>query len=424
MTFEEYIRSKYDKEVTESFTEDKWQAFLVHREKQKRRPFGLIFLFGLSMSMLLVGIGWLSDVKPMLKTSMTSISSIPLVEASDLASKSSQLTQTGSPVIKEAATDNAGHTPHLVGIEYHAEKKDVVSKTHDNMPEYLVKKAELPHPMINIPAPGASNAAILHLSSELDSALKRTDSHDIQNGHSHENTAVIPTSLQTKDFSTQSLRKVPITAKSIEIPMDQSTPWVPHQFSLSAYGGLALAFQVGTVDEQMHQIGLQLRFNISNRWRTKFGFEYSAVDFVATEMNPKIGVDYVESPSELLIFSEAIVESAGINLDLGVDYLIWRSKRLNIYAGASYRLSKEIKKGIDYEFVRDDDNNSVDDIFISSTKSSRYFEPLNVNLTLGAAFYVNNSGFSVAIARPVQLSRSKVNLLDQLQINFGLIRKF
>ncbi len=143
-------------------------------------------------------------------------------------------------------------------------------------------------------------------------------------------------------------------------------------------------------------------------------------DFITSEMNPKIGVDLVESPGDMVSFKEAIVESVGWSVDVGIDYRIWQHRNWSIYSGANYRFSREIKKGIEYEFASNIPGTSDDDVFIRSEKGTRYSEPFNIKLEIGTEYQTKVGGLNFSISYPIQLNSHKVELLRQLQFNCGI----
>ncbi len=417
MEFKKAIQDKYRQEVNPTFSEEHWESFLAYETRRKRKPRGmLILLITIVTTALVLGSFWFLKTTQVHQSHYTKVTPPP---EDPKQGQTSSAQRTTSPSTSEKLHADISQPAAATG-DAALSQANAKSKNENNTVGSFLAKANAGEFLNNTKKSIHKNQAEqglknLVMADNAEESLKYSVTED--------SPTPVQYLLMRRNIHVRPQTATELSANAAKIDVMQDANWVPKQWSFQIYGGLAVAFQIGTLDEQMHQFGSLMSYNLSKRLRAKFGFEFTAVDFAATEMNPAIGIDFVESPSDLVVFSEAVVESGGLNLDLGFDYLLWQGQHLNIYAGASYRLSTEILKGIEYEFVGDDDSGKDDDIFISSSKSSRYFEPLNLNLTLGLSYYVKNNGFNLSIGRPIQLSRSKVDLLDQLQINFGIIRK-
>ncbi|MBK8507023.1 MAG: hypothetical protein IPL46_35530 [Saprospiraceae bacterium] len=92
-------------------------------------------------------------------------------------------------------------------------------------------------------------------------------------------------------------------------------------------------------------------------------------------MNPHIGVALVEAPSDIVQFDHAIVESVNLNIELGIDRLIFSKNAWKSYVGISYLIATEITKDIDYTFAGIDDSATIDDVLVSKKDAAKYFVP-------------------------------------------------
>ncbi len=445
MDFKKIIRDRYNKEVQPTFDNKHWDSFLAYRhyQKDKRRRRSLILLVfiglalvGVSLSILItsgsnsIKSGSLSkpqiqhgssptpvvdDHSPMrengenVETKQQNTSSAELSSPDPVTSSDSGLSveQFSREKTLDGSIEAAGQDTHLTSDERSGELRLNSNIDQASLAETKTGEIDNPHRM-----PGKQ----AYLSSR-----QRRDSGS---GERNRLDPIPMIKFSIPLNGSQIMSDPPEASSPIHIPGRDQFEWKKNSFSALAYAGLAFPFHVKTVEEQAHQFGGRGYYYLGKRIRSKVGVEFSLVNFIANEMDPRIGVEIVESPSDRVMFSEVIVESLGLNIDAGLDFLVWRSNAWSYFAGISYTMSTELMKEMEYAFEGEDDDANDDDIFLSVAASRKYFEPALIKFETGISYETVLGGFNISVARPFQIRLRKTDLLDQLQINFGLTHRF
>ena len=195
--------------------------------------------------------------------------------------------------------------------------------------------------------------------------------------------------------------------------------WIKSIYTAQVYGGLSHPFHVQTVEEKAFQFGGKLYHHMGKKVRLKTGVELGSISFVSKMMNPHLGVALVEAPSDIVQFDHAIVESVNLNIEFGVDRLIFSRNAWKSYAGISYIVATEITKDIDYTFAGIDDSSTIDDVLVSKKDATKYFVPHILKFETGLHYQSSIGGINLSFSFPYQISKTNVELLQQLQINVG-----
>jgi hypothetical protein len=231
---------------------------------------------------------------------------------------------------------------------------------------------------------------------------------------------LLPLALQTLSYT----RVLEDDLNRIEINRHKKLLWQKSGKIFQAYGGISFPLNVETVEEQAHQFGAMFYYNLNKRLWAKVGLEFALISFRSFAINPSLGVDYIESPSDVVTFNNAIVESVNLSWDVGLDALVFTHKNWKGYLGLSYQVAAELDKEIEYNFNGDDDNDDTDDIHLAVKDIKKYFVPHILKIESGLLYETPIGGLNLSIGYPHQLSKTKVELLSQIQVNLGYTRNF
>ncbi len=395
MDFKDQIRQKYQKEIQPSYNEERWKQFVAHREARKRprRRWALYLI----LLMLLLAIG--------------------LVGIDKFASQNQGTQNKLSYVDASAIADNVSDFQASVPGD-----QQVEVNSHSTAPEVDINVVALPNAFI----PEMTSPISSH--QESDNAGVVLVPSSVGNDSRIELTFVEISSRKATPLNfKRNLRNVDHANHGIlgdpSIRVSGLVAWPKYLHTIQVYGGLTYPSHVETVEEQAHQFGSTIHRRLSNRLRAKLNLHFASVNFTTQSMNPRLGVDYVESPSDLVQFDHSIVESINSNLNLGLDYLFWKTGDFYAYGGVGYGLSKELVKDIDYIFNGQDDLDIKDDVYLSKSDAKKYFIPHVVRLETGVQYQNELGGILFSLEYPIQLSTTRIEMFRQWQVNFGLLRQ-
>lgn len=403
MNFREVIRKKYEREVNPKMSEADWQSFLQHRSLKENRRKRFVYI-PITVGLLLLIVFSIYFI-----TLPDQISELKFV-TDEFPKGQNDLNPIADLKLDTFATNKRlqNNLPNS-------------NQLHESSKTYIAFNKKQKNP---------SSSADFELQKQM-TQIVRTDI-DLDKENSKEEKFEISEQSRSSDLEMSKTSPLPVLGRIAELktvgreitPFKISTTrvdsWNPGNISAMINGGLALPFHDLTLDEQAHQFGILGYYHLNDNIRLKTGLEVSVADFIAVEMNPKIGVKFIESPGDKVVFYEAVVQSVGLSFDLGLDYRLWHHNNWSMYTGASYRLAKELIKGIEYEFRPDGPGGPENEIYIRSDKGDHYFEPFNIKFEVGLSYQTQVGGFNFALSYPLQLSNNKVDLLNQLQFNFGI----
>jgi hypothetical protein len=199
----------------------------------------------------------------------------------------------------------------------------------------------------------------------------------------------------------------------------------PHsRWSYLLYVGAAYPFEVQTFEEQAFHFGISIKYNLYERLRLKSHVSFHNMNFISEMINPRIGIKSVQAPFPNQKFSTAELESSSINASIGLEYLLVENMRWGLHFGTSYLVAKEIIKDVDYIFLGPDNTELEDDSIVSLHNEERYFAKNIINIELSAGHHFAFGDFHYGFSYPLQLNKSKIDLVNQLQLNVGLMKKF
>ncbi len=391
MTFEEKIRNRYQQESDHRAPKEGWESFVAFRAGRKKKSRRFIFFF------LLFG----------LLLSVTVISQQSTIKNADLHREASAVFI---------------DTLDLQDIK----PETIISSIEKPAPTNTIQSSKIPHKYQEQGRGG-----------EQEKPMKSKSGAHIEgvalNNNSVDNTAqsyaaqrkMPRIQMRTLDIIAKEVKLIPSLRRNIRgvhIAVDpKETLWSPGAQSIEGYAGLAFPFQLETVDEQAHQIGLKYMRAISRRIRWQVSAEYAVVNFKSNVFDRALGIAAVEAPAANYSFQDVIIESVNTSLFIGVDALVFNRGPWQGHLGLAYGASAELVKDADYAFVQDDGG---DDFILSVSDSKKYFEPMLLRFESGLYYQTSVGGFGVSLRYPWQFAKRHTQLLRQVQLNFGMTYKF
>ncbi|MCB0684979.1 MAG: hypothetical protein KDC53_00600 [Saprospiraceae bacterium] len=386
MDFKDTIVKKYENEVTPVFREEHWDSFVQQRDNVRRRPLFIWIILGGTLSLLSYFI--FHQNQKSTQPIHSKFSFLPIPEKQNYAETITEKQNTKK--LKNISLYQVNGTDSLYKKDQNQIKslndiRSLASKTGYNVGNYTFP----------IPTESRQEKSNIHLKV-----------------------------LETKKFLTVSEEQLEIVMAAPVLPIQiQKKYWNISSLGIQLYTGLSHPYHVETTEEKAFQIGSQFYYAIGKRTRLRSGIELGSLSFVSQLMNPNIGIDVVESPNESVLFDHAVVESVNANLDVGFDLLVHSQKSWSSYIGLSYQISKEILKDIDYSFLGKEDQPDQD-LLLSKKDSKKYFAANIIKLQSGLNYQTPIGGFNVSFSYPYQLEKSKIKLLNQVQINVGYLYNF
>ena len=396
MDFKDQIKAKYHQEVQPVFTENNWNAFLMYKSKRKPRRRFVIWFFGIAISIV---------ASVFLFHQINSLDSFRSKEY--LAEDPKQMVDLETEIAE---------TTHVIAQEGSDRAID-----NQQLNRQLASRQK---------PPKSSRGTLLHarLDPQQPSDLPASTTPQFKSDVLDKDARKIVDQmapLKNRESLVQSMARWDLEVSPIEITRSEVPLWRSSRFRVSIYGGLAFPFHVKTIEEQAHQFGGKLYHNLGHRWRSKFGLEFATISFISKVMDPDLGVAIVEAPTELVQFRSAVVESLNMNVEVGIDFLLFEKDAWQGYLGVSYGLSSELHKEIEYEFDEDDDITTDDDVKLAITNPEKYFVPHLLRFESGLQYQTKLGGFNLSLGYPYQLStKKKIEILGQLQLNLGFTKRF
>ncbi|NND33216.1 MAG: hypothetical protein HKN76_11550 [Saprospiraceae bacterium] len=443
MDFKNKIIAKYNAEVTPVFGDSSWDSFIAHRKKKKRRPL-LLFFYSSIAGAILLGSLYLFFPSDEI---INHLSSIPLItdnndSNSDRDNNNESLLNTpavrnGRSMVAENTLDKqlpATHVDKLIGTP---EEKRPVPFSLNQSSHTL--NASGTKPTNKIPVRDKDTEVQRKEPISQESNFSNTNQAKNQSGVAAASDKGIANAISPSEItqvSFKGMKMLPRKTPAIKYPENKLSYFLPIEIvrqgllwqrtskTIHVYSGLLFPFHVQTVEEQAHHFGAKIYFDLSKRLRLKTGTELARISFRSNMINPALGVESIETPSDIVTFNNAIVESIDLNWDLGLDALIFTRKNWQAYIGVSYLISTEIGKEIEYNFSGDDDSDDDDDLAVSVKDAKKYFVPHIIKFESGLQYQTKVGGLNLSIGYPHQLSKTKIELLGQLQLNIGFTRRF
>ncbi len=193
------------------------------------------------------------------------------------------------------------------------------------------------------------------------------------------------------------------------------------KFGLSIITGTAFSTEYDLVDDQAFQVGGILSYRPANGLRLSSEISLQSVSFLSREVNQKIGIKAVEMPSDHLILSEIIVESASLVANLGIDFTIYKSDFWALYAGASYGYYLELSRELEYKFDDDDEITPSVSLFTSNKISSPHLFQLHSGIEFEANPILT---FGLRVSRVLPINNPTYVVPNNTQISLVLTTKF
>jgi hypothetical protein len=429
MDFKDKIRAKYTAQVSPSFEDKNWDSFLAHKRKKEKKPM-LFFLYLAGLAgIAIVGTLLITKAPGKVSTNVDSTNNLASILAQDNNSNQTESTM-ALPDLIEDAEKNISRENIQIKTEESNNTKDGAHVSAKNTDFGRASKStsrlakSMPDTDIKL---NPSNHHSVHESSDLSS----TNNDKFIPSVSNKKPVPSPTSrtgllliekLPTKKVDLSYTNLLDASYSPIDITSKRKPLWQRHGSNILVYGGISFPLNVETVEEQAHQFGARLYYNLGKRIRAKSGFEFALISFRSNSINPALGVEYVESPSDIVTFNNAIVESLNLSWDLGFDALVFSRKNLKGHLGISYLTAVELDKEIEYNFNGDDDNDSNDDIHVAVKDIKKYFVPHILKFEMGIQYETRIGGLNLSVGYPYQLSKNKLELLSQIQLNLGFTR--
>ncbi|MCB0666234.1 MAG: hypothetical protein KDC80_10445 [Saprospiraceae bacterium] len=385
MNSREAFRSRYESEVQPEFNDKDWHSFEAYRSKRKKRIPVFIFWTGISIIAGLIMAGLL-----------------PFGDQSEETFKIPDST----PAYQIKRLENTAI--HREKIKSNNNATTVEAKKNEKAPTKLNKVERTDQ---NQSAKPENKNKIRYSSHSILPSI--TEYH-----LSETNEKIEP--LARLSVETMKVHAIPEVSLNPIIMVTDKHYWPEKQFDIGLSTGLSIPTNVKTIEEKAHQFNLQLIYNTTRRLRYHINFGFQSLSFISNQMDEELGIQMVAAPSEYVVFSSAIVESSIGNMGIGADVLLFSRRHFRTYAGITHQLALEINKDIDYTFNGKEDFPAVDEITLSRKNKNRFFTAGLLRFESGLEYSTKTGVFNLSLGYPVQLSTRKINLLNQVQFNFGV----
>ncbi len=125
----------------------------------------------------------------------------------------------------------------------------------------------------------------------------------------------------------------------------------PMSFQAGISGGLAFPQNKKISESKGYSFGVHGEMSFSKSLRLWLEATYYKVKFETHEVDRKLGVPILPSPSEEYVFSEAYVVDPFIQYNIGLQYLFYAHKKWRPYLGLGYSAASLLPYEIRYDFI-------------------------------------------------------------------------
>ena len=406
--FRKKIQNKYNREVNPRFREKHWDTFISYWNSKKKKSRRGYFLFPLLAIVLISFLFILLNRNSGIVPDKNLLVENQTIRAENHPGTNSDTRDQKVNIINDETNEQILNVDKLISpnrsISNDIKRNDNnfnFSAYGTNLEKSPTIYSKLTHQIPESELFGTKNLL------ELDRSLTGTS------------LTLLPLTISPIHHSAVSLRQPVMKPISVDLSNERLG-----KFSILVYAGLSMPSHVETFEEQAQQFGGVLRYDIKDRLRLRINATFSSISFISKKINPRLGIKKIETPSNAVDFSMAVVESFNANVAIGLDYSFLKTPSWQSYFGLSYGFSKELAKEIDYEFIGFNLNDNQEDILIPDTKIDKFFVPHILHFEAGVEFSTPVIGVNFFLGYPVQLNKNKVEMLRQFQVNFGVSRKF